>query len=174
MFLQFKEEILGEGFEFFKWKVSERNNDCNKDNLTILEKTRTVFNDNTQEEKIYLIKHQFKNVIKNDNDIFNINGNYIITYLNNIENEKYDNSKCVIYLMPTFQTIGIMVKENKNIVEKPNKVLKTNKTEEERKLEIQIEKANEQIKDYILKIFKSDINKKESDFKNILKLLTRS
>ena len=173
MFLQFKEEILGEGFEFFKWKVSERNNDCNKDNLTILEKTRTVFNDNTQEEKIYLIKHQFKNVIKNDNDIFNINGNYIITYLNNIENEKYDNSKCVIYLMPTFQTIGIMVKENKNIVEKPNKVLKTNKTEEERKLEIQIEKANEQIKDYILKIFKSDINKKESDFINILKLLTQ-
>ena len=175
MFLQFKEEILGEGFEYFKWKVSQRNNDYNKEKLTILEKTRTVVSDSTQEEKIYLIKHQFKNVIKNDNDILNNEENYIITYLNNIENEKYDTSKCIIYLMPTFQTIGVMVKEIKSLQKIPSnesKIIK-NKTEEERKAEIQIEKIKEQIKDYILQIFKSDINKNDNDFKNILKLITQ-
>ena len=70
MFLQFKEDILGDGFEYFKLKVSERNSDYNKEILrqTILEKTRTVVNDNTQEIKLYVINHQFKTIIKEEKE----------------------------------------------------------------------------------------------------------
>ena len=177
MFLQFKEDILGDGFEYFKLKVSERNSDYNKEILrqTILEKTRTFVNDNNQEIKLYVINHQFKTLIKEDqNKTGNNNKNYIITYLNSFENEEYDNSKCIIYLMPTFQTIGFMVKESNIIPQKPNNNPKNSskKTEEERKKQFQIYKTQEQIKDYILHIFKSDINKNENDLKNIIKMLT--
>ena len=179
MFLQFKEDILGDGFEYFKLKVSERNSDYNKEILrqTILEKTRTVVNDNTQEIKLYVINHQFKTIIKEEkeeNRNGNSNDNYIITYLNSFENVEYDNSKCIIYLMPTFQTIGVMVKGSKASAQKSNNNLKKNlkKTEEEKRKQFQIYKIQEQIKDYILKIFKSDISINENDLKNIIKMLT--
>ena len=182
MFLQFKDEILGDGFEYFKLKVSERNSDYNNEILrqTILEKTRTVVNDNIQEIKLYVINHQFKTIIKEEKEEKkkgNSNDNYIITYLNSFENEEYDYSKCIIYLVPTFQTIGVMVKESKAIDQKSNnnnynlkKSIK--KTEEEKKKQFQIYKIQEQIKDYTLQIFKSDININENDLKNIIKMLT--
>ena len=93
------------------------------------------------------------------------------------KNEEYDYSKCIIYLVPTFQTIGVMVKESKAIDQKSNnnnynlkKSIK--KTEEEKKKQFQIYKIQEQIKDYTLQIFKSDININENDLKNIIKMLT--
>lgn len=176
MFLQFKEDILGDGFDFFKLKVSERNSDYNKEILrkTILEKTRTVVNDNSQEIKLYIIKHKFQTIIKEEDKNGNNNDNYIIKYLNFFENEEYDNSKCIIYLMPIFQTIGVMVKESKSIDQKLNNNLKKSlkKTEEEKKKQFQIYKIQEQIKDYILQIFKSDININENDLKTIIKMLT--
>ena len=79
--------------------------------------------------------------------------------------------------MPTFQTIRVMVKESKAIDQKSNnnnynlkKSIK--KTEEEKKKQFQIYKIQEQIKDYTLQIFKSDININENDLKNIIKMLT--
>ena len=77
--------------------------------------------------------------------------------------------------MPAFQTIGVMVKEIKSLQKIPSNESKKskNKTEEERKADFLIEKTKDQIREYILKIFKSDINKNDNDFKNILKLVTQ-
>ena len=172
MFIQFKQDILDEGYDYFKLKVSERNSEeKNKLIHTALEKTRTVVFDNQQEKTIYKINHQFKNMIKKEETINN-NENYIIRYLN-VENEKFDNSKCIIYLLPTLQTIETMVKDLNIIYLNSNNEIKKKRrlTEEERKRESHNYIIEDQIKEYILKIFKSDINKDEEDFKIINKIL---
>ena len=177
MFLQFKQDILDEGFEYFKLKVLERNSNYNKEKLgqTTLEKTRTVINQYHQDKKIYLIKPHFINLIKENENNLN-NSNYIIYYLKNFENEKFDNSKCKIYLMPTLQTIGIIVKESKLLEKEIDKdKIKNNnpKKNEDKNKRFQIYKIEEQLKEYILKIFKSDdIITNDDEYKNILKILT--
>ena len=54
MFLQFKEEILNDGKDYFKSKISERNNE-NKEKLkqTTLEKTRTNIFEYPEDKKKY-------------------------------------------------------------------------------------------------------------------------
>ena len=55
MFLQFKEEILNDGKDYFKSKISERNNE-NKEKLkqTTLEKTRTNIFEYPEDKKKYI------------------------------------------------------------------------------------------------------------------------
>jgi hypothetical protein len=174
MFLQFIQDILGDGYKYFKLKVAQRNMDYNKEKLgqTMLEKTKTVVNENNHAKKLYIIKHKFKNKIKEKKKI-NINENYIIVYLNINKIQNYDYKACKIYLMPTLQTIGVMVKESKTFVVNEKKDISKNKkkTEEEKKIEFQQYKLKDQIKDYVFKIFKKDVSRNESDFKNILTLL---
>ena len=180
MFLQFKQDILGEGFEYFKSKVSKRNTDYYKEKLeqTSLINLKTISkSEYNQKMTIYVIKSNFKNLIKEEEKNINkknTNNNYIITYLNNIQNEKYEISNCLVYLLPNemenqnIQDIDNKTSKNKSI----KKTKKVKKTDEEKKREFHILKIEDQIKDYIFKIFKSDINKKEDEFKSILKILT--
>ena len=176
MFLQFKQDILEEGYEYFKLKVSERNSNSHKDKYgqTTLEKTRTVINEYHQDKKIYLIKPKFINIItENENNL--IKSNYIINYLKNIENEKFDKSKCTIYLMPTLQTIGIMVRGSGKLDQKTknDELNKNNKENEDKNRKFQMHKIEEELKNYILKIFKSDeVNINDDEYKNILKIIT--
>ena len=174
MFLQFKQDILEEGFDYFKMKVNERNNDKEKLEKTTLEKTRTsiIEIDEEKRKNNYIINHQFKNIIKENEKKINKEDNYIITYLNNIQDGDYDNSKCMIYLMPIYQTIGTMDKDCEYIKKKPSVKKGTKKTDEDKKREFHIYKIEEQIKEYILKIFKTDIDTNQNDFKNIIQILT--
>lgn len=177
MFLQFKQDILGEGFEYFKSKVSKRNTDYYKEKLqqNSLINIRTFSNDEyNQKMRIYVIKSKFKNLIKEEeNKINNINtkDNYIITYLNNIRNEKYEISNCLIYLLPN-EMENLKKQEIDNKTSKKQSKKKTKKTNEEKIKDFHIFKIEDQIKEYIFTIFKSDINKKEDEFKAILKILT--
>ena len=174
MFLQFKQEILNEGFDYFKMKVNERNNDKEKLEQTTLEKTRASISELCEEKRKtnYVINHQFKNVIIENEKNINKKENYIITNLINIKNEDYDNTNCIIYLMPIYQTIGTMVKDCEYIRQKKSfkKIIK--KTDEEKKREFHIYKIEGQIKEYVLKIFKTDMDINKNDFTSILQLVT--
>ena len=175
MFLQFKEEILNDGKDYFKSKISERNNE-NKEKLkqTTLEKTRTNIFEYPEDKKKYKIKHKFKNMIKKESNSYK-EDNYIINNFKKIDDEKYDRSKCIIYLMPIYQTIGAMVKDTciyPNLDDDETKE-KKKLTEEERKQENHIYKIEEQIKEYVLKIFKSDKEENDDDSEAILNILKR-
>ena len=175
MFLQFKEDILNEEYDYFKQKVAQRNRE-NKEKFkqTTLEKTRTIVNDFQEEKKRYKIKHKFINMIKKDENSSYMEDNYIIKYLKDIDNTKYDHSKCIIYLMPVLQTIGSMVKDTAIIY--PNSdddEIKEKKklTEEERKNEHHIYKIEEQIKTFIVNIFESDNEESNNDSELILNII---
>ena len=179
MFLQFKQDILGEGFEYFKSKVSKRNNEYYKEKLqkNSLINIRTLsISEYIPKNTIYVIKSKFKNFIKEEENKINnknINDDYIITYLNNIKNEKYEISNCLIYLLPNeMENINEEIDNKTSKISKKKSKKKVKKTEEEKIREFHILKTEEQIKSYIFKIFKSDINKKEDEFKVILKIIT--
>ena len=171
MFLQFKQDILNDGFENFKNKISERNYDYIKEKLgeTIPRKSRLILSE--QEKTKYKVNHKFKNIIKENEKLFLKNENYIITYLNKIKDEDYNEKECIIYLMPDFQTIGSLVGKQGNVEEKLGKEMEKINTEEDKKRKFQLYKIKEQIKEYIMKIFKTDINIKENNYKDILQIL---
>jgi len=171
MFLQFKQDILNDGFEKFKNKISERNYDYLKEKLgeSLPRKTRLTLSE--QEKTKYIINHKFKNIIKENEQFFLKNENYIITYLKTIKNEDYNGKECMIYLLPDFQTIGSLVGKQGNIGKKISKDTQKKTTEEDKKRKFYLYKIEEQIKEYILKIFKTDKNIKEDDYKNILQIL---
>ena len=175
MFLQFKEDILGEGYEYFKLKISERNSDYYKNKLeqTSLDKAIAhSINENAHEKITYVIKPQFKNLIEEEEENINninTNDNFIFTYINIIKNEKYEKENCIIYLIPN----DLKAKQSKKLEKNQSCeiIKKVKKTDEEKKKEYLKYKTEEQIKEYIFKIFKKDINKKEEDFKKILNIL---
>ena len=171
MFYQFKQDILNDGYENFKNKISDRNYDYVREKLgeSILRKSR--FNLLEKEKTTYTINHKFKNVIKeNDKSTFN-EDNYIVTYINTIKDEDYNAQKCIIYFLPNMQTIGSMVNKIGNGEKEPIKELKRQFSEEEKARKFHLYKIKEEIKDYILKIFKTDINTKDKNYTNVLKIL---
>jgi hypothetical protein len=171
MFLQFKQDILNDGFENFKNKISERNYDYLKEKLgeSLPRKTGLIL---SEQEKIkYKINHKFKNIIKENEQLFLKKENYIITYLSKIKDEDYNEKECMIYFLPDFQTIGSIVGEKGNIDKKISKDIEKKNVEEDKKKKFHLYKMEEQIKNYILKIFKTDINNKEDDYKSILQIL---
>ena len=171
MFLQFKQDILNDGFENFKNKISERNYDYLKEKLgeSLPRKSRLILSE--QEKTKYKINHKFKNIIKENEQLFLNKENYIITYLKNIKNEDYNEKGCLIYFLPDFQTIGSIVDKKGNIDKEISKDTEKKNTEEDKKKKFHLYKIEEQIKNYILKIFKTDINIKEDDYKSILQIL---
>jgi hypothetical protein len=113
-------------------------------------------------------------MIKKESNLYK-EDNYIIKNFKKIDDEKYDRSKCIIYLMPIYQTIGAMVKDTciyPNLDDDETKE-KKKLTEEERKQENHIYKIEEQIKEYVLKIFKSDKEENDDDSEAILNILKR-
>ena len=180
MFLQFKQDILGDGFEYFKSKVKERNSGYNKDIMgkTALEKTRASINVDSQ-KKMYVINHQFNNIIqfkkKSGFGNSNTKENYIINDLKPIDKEKFDFSKCTLYLLPLSDALS-MIRKNTSAplaqTQKSDSGDKKVKTDEEKLKEFQIYKMQEQIKEFIYKIFKSDVSTKTEEFKHILSFLT--
>jgi hypothetical protein len=142
MFFQFEKYILNMDLDYFRIKKSKRIS-VNKDNSP----------------KIYIIKHHFEYLIKKN---VITNNNYVINYLKNIENEKYDNSKCIIYqspIIPTIEKIVKEVKESNNKHQKSNnEVTNAIRLEEEQKYLVQIYKNEVRIRDYLLNIFKNDID----------------
>ena len=171
MFYQFKNDILGDGYENFKNKISDRNFDYIREKLgeSILRKSQ--FHLLEKEKTTYKIKHKFKNVIKEKSQIYSNEDNYIVTYINPIKDENYKNQKCIIYLLPNLQTIGSMVSKSENGEKEQNKESKKKITEEEKTKKFQLNKMKEEIKNYILKIFKTDINGKDNNYTNVVKIL---
>ena len=171
MFYQFKNNILNDGFENFKNKISDRNYDYIREKLgeSILRKSQ--FNLLEKEKKTYKIKHKFKNVIKDKDKISSNEENYIVTHISNIKNENYKDQKCIIYFLPDLQTIGSMVTKSGIGEKDQNKESKKTITEEEKSKKFQMYKIKEEIKNYILKIFKTDINPKDNNYTNVLKIL---
>ena len=172
MFLQFKQDMLNDGYKNFKLKISKRNSGNKELEQTALKKTCTVINKFNRKKNIYRINHKFKNMIKIDNSSIN-KENYIIKYIKDIENEKFDYLNCIIYLDPVIETIGTMVKEY-NIEENSSndEIEKKASTELEKRERIKKYAIKSQIKEYLIKIFKSTVDKKEEEFKDILKYLT--
>jgi len=171
MFLQFKQDILNDGFEKFKNKISERNYDYLKQKFgeSLPRKTRLILSE--QEKTKYKINHKFKNIIK-ENEQFSLKKeNYIITYLNTIKDEDYNEKECMVYFLPDFQTIGSIVGKQGNIDKKVNKDKQKKNAEEDKKRKFQLYKIEEQIKEFILKIFKTETNIKDDDYKSILQIL---
>jgi hypothetical protein len=171
MFYQFKNDILNDGYENFKNKISDRNYDYIREKLgeSILRKSQ--FNLHEKEKTTYKIKHKFKNIIKEkDKSSFN-EENYIVTYIGTIKEENYKDQKCIIYFMPNLQTIGSMVSKSRNVEKEQNKEQKRRYTEEEQSRKHQIYKMKEEIKNYILNIFKTDINGKDNNYTNVIKIL---
>ena len=171
MFLQFKQDILNDGFEDFKNKISERNYEYLKEKLgeSLPRKSRLILSE--QEKAKYIINHKFKNIIKENEQLFLNKENYIITYLNIIKEEDYNEKECMIYILPDFQTIGSIVGKQGNIDRKISKDIQKKNPEEDKKKKFHLYKVEEQIKNYILKLFKTDINIKEEDYINILQML---
>ena len=171
MFCQFKNDILNDGYENFKNKISDRNYDYIREKLgeSILRKSQ--FSLIEKEEKTYKIKHRFKDTIKEKDKTSSNEENYIITYINAIKDENYKEQKCLIYFMPNLQTIGSMVSKSGIDEKDQSKQIKKNITEEEQSKKFQLYKIKDEIKNYILKIFKTDVNAKDNDYINILKKL---
>ena len=171
MFYQFKNDILNDGYENFKNKISDRNYDYIREKLGESKLRKSQFNLLEKEKTTYKINHKFKNVIKEKDKISSNEENYIVTYISNIKDENYKEQRCIIYFLPDLQTIGSMVSKSGNGEKEQNKESKQKITEEERSKKIHMNKIKEEIKNYILKIFKTDINVKDNNYTNVLKIL---
>jgi hypothetical protein len=184
LFQQFTQNLLKEGCSYFNKKIKEAKEKEKKSNKRA--GGGSLRSSATKQETIYLIRPDYlgikendKIVIENaikenyqeteDNEEANKIKNRILDTINPIDPEKYINSNCIIYLIQEKKDQG-KEDENKNKLQalqgKGNDFLKKNSTIiiGGDLTEKQIDKIKEDIKEMVIKIYKSEIG---SDTKSL-------
>ena len=155
IFMQFKQDMVGGGigYDNFKKKVSEKNSHITN---KVRNATTTNFYTNFSKKKYYTLHPKFNHKLK-DNIFHSIDGHIINGELKYINEAKYINSECIIFLMPEVLTIGRTIKENYNSKKfnSNNEYYSNSLIENEKVNEKEKEKIQETIKTYIVKIFKA-------------------
>ena len=178
LFQQFTQNIITDEYNYFKKKVKEY-----KDKERKAKKSGKENKPAKEEKILYIIKPNYLGITENNRELYRttIDAKYkydekdkkknaIIEDFNFIAPEKYDNSKCEVYL--TSENKEAM-KELKSQEEESLKMkgAKSGVVGEEM-TERQIDQIKEEIRDIVIKIFKSQINEKDiSEKKNILSKL---
>jgi len=171
LFNYFTQNLLLGGYSYFNKKIKEFKQKKNKKNHK--EKNRKDSINNT--DTIYLTCPDYLGIKENDRiliektvkDNYNIKGKETVEMKNNIlgsirfiDPEKYINSKCIIYLIPEKKETP---KDEENILDELSKKMKsTSVSKGKDSTEKQREQIKDDIKDLVIKIFKSEIVKEDN------------
>ena len=153
MFLQFKQDMVGMGYENFKKKVLEKEDKIyNK-----IRSTTTSLYSISSKKKDYIVQKKFVHYL-NENICYNTKANILENELKFIDEKKYINSKCIIFLMPEILTIGNAMKEkyHKRRLTNINNLNDSFYIEDEDLVPKDKEKIEDVIKNYVIKIFKGE------------------
>ena len=175
LFQQFTQNILTENCSYFNNKIRElKEKEKNKKIKKIDKNQRT--SSMLKQETIYIAKPDYLGIKENDRNIIEatIKENYlkenvetpeiknkIVETITPIDSDKYINSNCIIYLTPEKKETKEDENNNKlqkikgginNMIKTTNGVLSSGELTEK-----QIDKIKDDIKDMVIKIFKSQI-----------------
>ena len=182
LFQQFTQNITKDGFSYFNKKIKEKkeNDSKKKDNKNEKDMNINQSSNKKEKENLYIIKPDYLGVkendrqiieltIKNDyNDIFDKNDeDRILNELYLIEPEKYNNSKCIIYLTPEKNEpnaednkikLQEMTGTSTGMKQRSTTIFLAGRELSEK----QKDQIKEEIKDMVVKIFKSEIDSSEN------------
>ena len=179
LFQQFTQNILKNNCSYFNKKITEFKERKKKDKKGDKKNRNSL---ESKENYVYLVKPDYLGVKENDKSVIEstINSykieketqevkNRILGDVYQIDNDKYINSKCIIYLAPekketpkedeTKNKLMEIKGSNNSMAKKTTTLISGGELTEK-----QIEKIEDDIKDMVIKIFKSEI---ESDNKTL-------
>ena len=179
LFQQFTQNILKNNCSYFNKKITEFKERKKKDKKRDKKIRNSI---ESKENYVYLVKPDYLGVKENDKSVIEstINSykienetqevkNRILGDVYQIDNDKYINSKCIIYLTPekketpkedeTKNKLMEIKGSNSSMAKKTTTLISGGELTEK-----QIEKIEDDIKDMVIKIFKSEI---ESDNKTL-------
>ena len=180
LFQQFTQNITKDGFSYFNKKIKEQKENDSKRKDKKNEKDMNERQSINKKENLYIIKPDYLGVKENDRqiieqtikndykDIFDKNhDDRILNELYLIEPEKYDNSKCIIYLTPEKNEpnaednkikLQEMTGTSTGMKQKATSILLSGGELSEK----QKDQIKEEIKDMVVKIFKSEIDSSDN------------
>jgi hypothetical protein len=189
LFNYYIQNLLSNSCKYFNKKIKEFKDKKSK-------KNKNFIREDTSEDVIYLAKPDYLGIKDNDKEIIEKNfnekyrikiketeemKNYILEEIHPIDDNKYNNANCIIYLIPEKkEDQEDEIKENNKLQlfnEDLNKKVQRNKTILPcSDLTVkQIEQIKDDIKDIVVKIFSSEIIKEDynsnKNFINILRHL---
>jgi hypothetical protein len=186
LFQLFTQNILKDELNYFKSKVSE----YNKYKKFLNEDKISDFNEN-QAQLAYIINPDYLDIKEKNRNIIEkkIKENFILkkegetdkritTYIQQIDNNNYNNENCEIYLIPEEKVkkskkinllTNLMVKKiNGEIAMKQFAKYVSNKSYNNEMSEKEKDAMKEKIKDFTIKIFKSEEIETDSNMKKVL------